>query len=45
MPAIDDHHSAEPMPPFTRLEPPTSAPVITRTQKMASTDCLPCLAQ
>ena len=45
MPAIDDHHSDEPMPPDTKLAPPISAPVITRTQKIASTDCRPCLAQ
>ena len=45
MPAIDDHHSAVQRPPVTKLAPPTSAPVITRTQKIASTDCRPCLAQ
>ena len=45
MVTIDDHHSDEPMPPDTKLAPPTSAPVITRTQKIASTDCRPCLAQ
>jgi hypothetical protein len=45
MPAIDDHHSVVPKPPVTKLAPPISAPVITRTQKIASTDCRPCLAQ
>jgi hypothetical protein len=45
MVAIDDHHSAVPAAPVTMLVPPISAPVVTRTQKIASTDCRPCLAQ
>jgi len=45
MTATDDHHAAVPILPVTKLVPPISAPVITRTQKIASTDFRPCSAQ
>ena len=38
MTATDDHHVVVPMRPVTKSAPPTSAPVITRTQKIASTE-------
>ena len=41
MKAIDDHHAAVPRGPVTKPTPPISAPVITRTQKIASTDSRP----
>ena len=45
MTATDDHHAAVPTRPVKKLVPPISAPVITRTQKIASTDFRPCSAQ
>ena len=41
MTATDDHHAAVPMRPVTKAVPPISAPVIARTQKIASTDLRP----
>jgi hypothetical protein len=43
--ATDDHHAAVPIRPVTKSTPPISAPMITRTQKIASTDLRPCSAQ
>ena len=45
MTATDDHQAAVPIRPVTKLAPPISVPVITRTQKIASTDLRPSLVQ
>ena len=41
MTATDDHHATVPTRPVTKSAPPISVPVITRTQKIASTDFRP----
>ncbi len=45
MTEIDDHHVVVPTRPVRKSAPPMSAPVIARTQKVASTDFRPSLVQ